>query len=256
MNVILNINNLYYDNVFSNLNISIEDRKLIAISGPNNCGKTTLARILDRRISGNFNINFKGKDINSYTLEEYNHKVQVVFPLEFHFEEETPQEEIQFYSYDEEKKDYIFKVFNLNKIIRKKISKLTIKEIIYFQIALALLKAENIVLIDGIDAYFNKQELNELYKGFRLCVQKWDMSIIVTSVSLDHALLNDELYIIKDKEILLSGEPIKVLMKDNVINKAGLSIPLMIDLCVKLRDYDLIDRIEINKERLIEELWK
>lgn len=256
MNVILNINNLYYDNVFSNLNISIEDRRLISISGPNNCGKTTLARILDRRISGDFNINFQGRDITSYTLEEYNHKVQVVFPLEIHFKEETLEEEILYYSFNEEKKNYILKMLDLNKTIKKKITKLTTKEIIYYQIALALIKAESIVVIDGIDVYFNKQELNDLYKAFRLCIQRWDTSIVITSVSLDEALLTDELYIIKDKEVLLSGEPIKVLMKDNIINKAGLSIPLMIDLCVKLRDYDLIDKIEMNKERLIDELWK
>ena len=55
---------------------------------------------------------------------------------------------------------------------------------------------------------------------------------------------------------MLYGEPITVLSKDNIINKAGLDIPFMIDLSVKLKDYNLLNKIELDKERLIDTLWK
>ena len=42
MDVILNINNLTYLNIFENLSIYLEKNKIITISGQNNCGKTTL----------------------------------------------------------------------------------------------------------------------------------------------------------------------------------------------------------------------
>ena len=45
-------------------------------------------------------------------------------------------------------------------------------------------------------------------------------------------------------------------MDDNIINKIGLNIPFMIDLSVKLRDYDLITDIETDYDRMIEALWK
>ena len=51
-------------------------------------------------------------------------------------------------------------------------------------------------------------------------------------------------------------EPLKVLEKDNIINKVDLDLPFMIDLSSKLRDYDLIKEIELDKESLINKLWK
>ena len=81
------------------------------------------------------------------------------------------------------------------------------------------------------------------------------MSIIITTLSLEQALKTNEIYIIDDGEVLLHGDPISVLQKDNVLNKAGLEVPFMIDLSVKLRDYDLIKKIDYDKEELIDTLW-
>ena len=50
MEVILNINDLKYKNLFENLSIYIEKDKITTISGANNCGKTTLLRILTRQV--------------------------------------------------------------------------------------------------------------------------------------------------------------------------------------------------------------
>ena len=56
--------------------------------------------------------------------------------------------------------------------------------------------------------------------------------------------------------IILEGEPLEVLQRDNIINKAGLEVPFMIDLSVKLRDYDLVSSIELDQDRMVDILWK
>ena len=48
----------------------------------------------------------------------------------------------------------------------------------------------------------------------------------------------------------------EVLEKDNILNKLGLRLPFMVDLSVKLKDYDLIKDIELNKNRMVDILWK
>ena len=78
----------------------------------------------------------------------------------------------------------------------------------------------------------------------------------MTVSNLEDSLFGDYLYIIKDSEVVLSGEPIKVLENDNIINKTGLELPFMIDLSVKLRDYELITNIETDMDRLVNILWK
>ena len=66
MDIILNINDLCYINLFNNLNMYIEKNTINTVSGPNNCGKTTLMRILDRSIKTETNIVIHGKEINEY----------------------------------------------------------------------------------------------------------------------------------------------------------------------------------------------
>ena len=80
--------------------------------------------------------------------------------------------------------------------------------------------------------------------------------MIITVTNLEISIDTDYLYIIDKGNLELSGKPLEVLEKDNIINKIGLNIPFMIDLSVKLRDYDLITDIETDYDRMIEALWK
>ena len=89
MDVILNINNLKYNNIFKDLSIYIGKNTITAISGSNNCGKTTLMRILSRNIKTDTNIVYRGKEIKDYKQENYNNKIQVVFPEEILFQEKA-----------------------------------------------------------------------------------------------------------------------------------------------------------------------
>ena len=79
--------------------------------------------------------------------------------------------------------------------------------------------------------------------------------IIMTISNLEDSLYSDYLYIIDNEKIILKGAPLDVLEKDNILNKLGLELPFMLDLSVKLRDYDLISALELDQERLVDKLW-
>ena len=78
---------------------------------------------------------------------------------------------------------------------------------------------------------------------------------MITS-SLEHSLKSDYLYVINESKIMIEGNPKEIIEKDNIMNKAGLNLPFMIDLSVKLRDYELINSIEQDKDRMVDLLWK
>lgn len=258
MDVILNINNLKYNNIFKDLSLYIEKNTITAISGSNNCGKTTLMRILNRDIVTDNKIIYKGKNINDYKQEEYSKNVQIIFPQDILFQEKTIIEElkIQQDELDINKIDFVISKLKLKKIQNKDISLLSDKEILLTQIALSIINSNEIIMIDEIDNYFTKNELINLYKFFNQCIDRYDLTFIITCLNLDSTIYVDELYIISNGKILLKGEPLRVLDKDNVLNKEGLDIPFIIDLSVKLKDYQLINKIILNQEEMIEELWK
>lgn len=253
MEVILNINNLKYEELFRNITLCIEKSKITTISGSNNSGKTTLCRILDRKTACESNINLKGKDIKDYSLEVYNNLIQVIYPKEIVFNEKSLLGELQYQNIDKNKIEFLKK--EQNKILDKNINRLTTKEIIISQIALSVCKCSELIVIDSLDYYLNNNELDDVYDFIKKCISKYKQGFLITSTSLNHSLLTDKLYIIKEGEVILQGEPLTVLQNDNIINKAGLNVPFMVDLSVKLRDYELIKNVELDKERLIDVLW-
>lgn len=63
--------------------------------------------------------------------------------------------------------------------------------------------------------------------------------------------------IIYDKEnILIEGSTIEVLKNDKLLKRIGIKLPFITELSLLLKDYNLIDEIYLDKESLVDKLWK
>lgn len=248
MSKVIEINNFSDDKLFENLTINIEKNKITTISGSNSCGKTTLMRILNREIITENDIQLNNKSINDYTISEYTNLVQAVIPLEIVFKENTLEKELNNIN--------LVKGLRIKSILNKDISTLTIKEKVLAQIAIAIDNKPEVVLLDNVFIYFNDKEKEEIFTYLRNYQKKNNLTVVITTIDLKDSLYTDYLYVIGNKKIALKGEPIKVLEKDNILNKVGLNIPFMADLSVKLKDYDLLDSIILEKDRMVDILWK
>ena len=91
---IIEVYNLKFKNIFEDLSLVIPENTIISISGPNNCGKTTLIRVLSREIITE-NILINGKTSDNYKIEDYSNIIQAVIPKEVTFYEKTTKEELK-----------------------------------------------------------------------------------------------------------------------------------------------------------------
>ena len=245
----------------NNLDISIEKNTISTFSGANNCGKTTLIRILSKLLDIESEITLENKKISDYKLEEYNEIVKSVIPKEITFDEINIEEELYNKCYLEYKEkeqiiNYIIKGLKIKKILTKDIKTLNSREITLTQIAIALINKPKLLLIDSLDIYFNLEDQKTIINFLKDYISTYGLTVVITTTDSEISLETDYLYIIDKGDLVLSGAPQEVLQKDNVINKIGLNIPFMIDLSVKLRDYELIKDIETDYDRMIEALWK
>lgn len=250
-------------NVFNNLSFNIEKNKITSFSGSNNSGKTLLLRILSKQINFDGKINILNKDITDYKITDYYKIVKTIIPLEEIFYYETVEEELNYYinqlflSKEETNKRLknIQKNLFLNKIKKKKIKELNDNEIIILQIALAIAAMPKIILIDDLTPYLTTDEIKKIISYFRYLIKNYDITFLINSTRLEDILEADNLYILSNSSIILKGKPLEVLQKDNILNRAGIKVPFMIDLSVKLKDYNLIDDVELDMNRMIERLW-
>ena len=133
---------------------------------------------------------------------------------------------------------------------------LTDIEIIYTQILFSLLKEPKVLLLDSISLYLNDKEMEELLLFLKKYKEKYNLTIVFTTLNLKDSLYSDYLFIINNGKVLLSGSPIEVLKYDNILNKNGLEIPFIIDLSVKMMDYNLIDEPVLDMDRMVDTIWK
>jgi ABC-type cobalamin/Fe3+-siderophores transport system ATPase subunit len=248
MTKIIEIKDFSDDKLFENLSINVEKNKIITISGANSCGKTTLMRILNREIITDNTILLNNTNINDYTIREYTSLVQTVIPLEIVFNEKTLEKELNDIN--------SVKGLRIKNILNKDITTLSIKEKVLAELAIAIDNKPEVLLLDNIFIYFNDKEKEDIFNFLRNYQKKHNLTVVLTTIDLRDSLYTDYLYIIGNKKVILKGEPLKVLEKDNILNKVGLNIPFMPDLSVKLKDYDLLDSIILEKDRMVDILWK
>lgn len=263
MNKCLEILDLKYLDLYNNFNLIIEKNKFVTISGANNCGKTTLIRIIDGQIYTNGKILLFNKDYHDYKITEIGNIIKTIIPLEYNPIQNTVEDELVYHlplgiSKEEKQRQVkeISKLFKITKFLTKAVETLSDDILIKVQLAQAIISKPKILLIDDLSPFVPKQELLELTKKLKEINKLQEITIIMITSVLECNLLSDYTYIISNKQITLEGIPSEVLEKDNIINKAGLELPFMMDLSVKLRDYDLIKDIELDMEKMVDNLWK
>lgn len=262
-NYCIEILGLNYLNLFKNFNLNIQKNAFSTISGSNNCGKTTLIRLIDGQLYSRNTISIFGKEYDEYKITDISSIIKTVIPLEFTITQKTVEEELLYQlpldmskvNCNKSVKECA-KLFGLTKLLTKSVESLSEKELINLQLAVALISKPQILLIDDIYPYFTKEETINLCQKLKEIKEKENISILMVTSLLECNLISDYSYILDNGQVVLEGTPIDVLQKDNILNKAGLNLPFMMDLSVKLRDYDLIENIELDMEKMVNDLWK
>ena len=258
MSEIIKITNLNYLDIFHNFNISLPSQKFISISGPNNCGKTTLIRILSGELFQNKSIIFNGTLVEEQKLDKYLKMISSLIPEEITFIYNTLEEELLSLSNKSNKDDvtYLLKELKLSSIKNIPFISLDLSTLIKIKLLLILLNCPKVLLLDDIGLYFSKEDYQNIITILKKYQEQKKLTIIMTTSNLEETITTDYLYILLKGAIYLEGKPIEVLKKDNVLNKIGLRLPFMIDLSVKLKDYNLITEIELDMDRMVDKLWK
>ncbi|MDO5393860.1 MAG: hypothetical protein Q4F33_04585, partial [Mycoplasmatota bacterium] len=143
----------------------------------------------------------------------------------------------------------------LTKIKSKNLRELSVEETIKLQLALATIVPPKILLLDDLSTYFSRKDLLELLDILNKIRIESKITIIMATINLNITINTDYIYVLNNSEIVLEGEPLSVLEKDNILNKVGLELPFMLDLSVKLRDYDLLKKTELDIDRMVDTLW-
>ena len=142
--------------------------------------------------------------------------------------------------------------FNLESLLKKEYIDYSLEDKYLMLIIKALLRNPSIIALDNILIYLNMRKKILLLNYLN---SKGIMLINVTS-NMEDVIYTDYMLVLYNGMSAIDGPVISVLENEKVIKRLGFSLPFMVDLSIQLELYGLIDKIYLNKEMLVNDLWK
>lgn len=244
----LELKDISYSNILNNISFKINEGDNLSIIGNIASGKTTLCNILNNRLkyNGSYLINDEVVNktivnnnvilINNCYLYDNDKVVDIFF------------DEIN----DEDKIKKIVKTFNIDRLLNIRLEELNKADRYYILIILALLSNKKYIVIDDILCNLRKKYIENIYKY----AKKNKISIINVASTLDNVLFSDYVIFLYKSKIAMEGNVIDTLKEEKLIKRLGFRLPFMYDLSLQLNYYEVLDDIIIDREKMVDKIWK
>ena len=94
-----------------------------------------------------------------------------------------------------------------------------------------------------------------LNKNLQEDLKKNNILFINVTNDIENSLYTKNLIVYDKENILIEGNTLAVLKKEKLLKRIGLQLPFYVELSILLKDYNLIDKIYLDKESLKSALW-
>lgn len=260
------LNFSYNDKVILNkVSFNVRKGEFISFLGSNNSGKTTLIKLLSGLLPSNNNIELNKLTLNKENGRKYLRNIAVVFSdLERQFLSDTPREELRNVLKNlkfskkkiEEKTIFIADEMDVMAILDENIEDLGTFEKARVLLAVALVHNPKLLLVDDIFKRVEAPEAKVLNQLLRKMASLFELSVITTSNNLGDSLYADRVILIEKGKLSIDESFDGIVTKDNRLAKAGIVIPKMIDMSLKLQFYELLDTIIMDEKAMVKQIWK
>ena len=114
-----------------------------------------------------------------------------------------------------------------------------------------ILKEKKVIFFNILNN-LSKDELEKLFKFLK------DNNILFINFTndIELSLYTDYLIIYDKDKILMEGKTLDILKNEKLIKRLGLNLPFIVELSLLLKDYGLVNDIYLDKESLVDKLWK
>ena len=267
MENIVSINKLTfrYDDrfIFDKFSLNIKKGQWISITGSNGSGKSTLIKLITGLLESN-NIDIFGLNLNKNNLFDIRKRMGVIFDdIDNMFLCETVEDDLVFtlenlcFSHDEIKRRLqdIVHEFNLESLLYKSPNELSGGEKSKVALAISLIHNPEILILDESLSMLDDKEKDNILNILRK-KHKEGLTIISVIHNLRESYLSDRLIVLNNGEIMLDGNPLKVMEYDKILNRLGIELPFEVELSIKLKLYGLVDKVIPDVEKMVNTLWE
>lgn len=259
------LNHSYGDKcVFNKLNLEIKPKRFVTILGRNGSGKTTLTNILIGLIDTDGKIIIDGITLSNETKKFLRKDIGIVFENpEEHFVTDKVYDELAFVleSLDYQPADVddkitkVAELIGITNILERKITTLSIGEKQLVALAVAIVNNPKILIMDeglsNIDACYRDIILKIIN-----VLRKKGMTVVNITSNSEDSIYGTDIIIINDGKVVLNKTLLRAYKEEKIFISSGLTLPFIADISLKLKYYNLTNKIYIDNKSLVDEIWK
>lgn len=259
----LKIENLYFKDILTDVNIELKQGTITALVGKSGSGKTVILKSivgfvhysgtisLGEIVFDKKNIEDQIKNIGIYLNTEMLENKSVISNLmdtllNLNYQEENAKKIV----YELTKKlgidDLLYREANTLSHSQKKVVAF-VQSVVHSP---KLLLIDN--LFDSLDEYYKGKIISYL-KGLKK--NKKSIILFITNNSED-LMFADNLVIIKGGKIVVQDKLEDMLKNEKLFTKNDIDLPFMCDLSNKMISYELIDRPIYDMNEMVDEIWQ
>lgn len=255
MENVLIVENLKYKNVLKDVTFSLKEKSFNILVGASGSGKTTIVNCIRGLINYEGNIKF----LNN-TNPKNNSEIGFFLNDEILLEDTVFEELLIFLknlNYDEDKaKKRIYTVakkLDVIDILFKEQNSLLIFEKTLISFVFSIIHEPKLLIIDNDLENLDQKNKSKIFDYLK---SQKKLTILFITNNSDYFIKANNLLFLNDGKIVLSGSLDEVVKNEKIFIKCGSNIPFMIELSNKLMAYELLNSIELDAEKMVDEIWK
>lgn len=257
----------YYNQylVFEHLSLTLKRGSYTSIIGANGSGKTTLVNLLLGLLKSDNKIMIDHLLLCPNNIKTIRNKMTVVFehPVES-FIGQTVLEEITLKLKKQNKSELeikekiseISQFLGSEKLLGKNVHSLSMGEqqLISFVSAVAI--SPDILILDEAFTMIDKIRKKKIFEYLKKINGQNHITILNITHDLDDSLYGDDILLLHDGNVKLHGTKEEVLKQEAILKKAGLKLPFLADLSIRLMYYGILDHMILDIDEMVNTIWK
>lgn len=250
--------------IFNKLSLKLEKGSFTTLIGPIGSGKSTLVKILLGFIKVDNYIQIDDLVLCTSNMKQIRTKIGVVFenPDEV-FVAETVMDEIAFSLENQnkskkeiwEKIEEIADYIGIKSLLEYDPHTLSEGEKRLVSLASALVIDPQILILDEALSMLDEISKRKIFKILKECNEK-GVTILNITHDLNESLYGNDIVLLQNGKVLLQGSKEEVLKQETKLKRAGLELPFLADLSIKLMYYGVLDHMILSMDEMVNAIWK
>lgn len=251
--------------IFSNFNLDINSGEFISLIGPNGSGKSTLIKIIAGLLEFDGEIYINDLLLNKSNIKQIRKSIGVLLTnVDSQLISNKVFDNIAFSLVNQginrgeiiNSVEAIASKLNITNLLNKNISEVNNMEKTIINLASVLVYKPQILIFDEAFENLDKVERDNILTILKNLNKTENLTIINVTQNMEDILFGSMILILDEGKIVAYDINDKIFDNSKIFSKLGLDLPFMVDLSIKLKYYNLIDRIIYDMEEMVDVLWK